>query len=100
MNGDKYNLELFGQNFSLVTEDGKKDELIKVGNYFKSIVESLQKKAPNKSQLDIAVLAGLKVTDELYNLAKSKKTPMNGDNQKIEEIINQAIKQLEFSLKL
>ncbi|HNZ26811.1 MAG TPA: cell division protein ZapA [Spirochaetota bacterium] len=100
MNGDKYNLELFGQNFSLVTKDGKKDELIKVGNYFKSIVESIQKRAPNKSQLDIAVLAGLTVTDELYNLAKSKKTTMNGDNQKIDEIITQAIKQLEVSLKL
>ncbi|HOF00722.1 MAG TPA: cell division protein ZapA [Spirochaetota bacterium] len=100
MNGDKYNLELFGQNFSLVTKDGKKDELIKVGNYFKSIVESIQKRAPNKSQLDIAVLAGLTVTDELYNLAKSKKTTMNGDNQKIDEIITQAIKQLELSLKL
>jgi len=100
MNGDKYNLELFGQNFSLVTKDSKKDELIKVGNYFKSIVESIQKRAPNKSQLDIAVLAGLTVTDELYNLAKSKKTTMNGDNQKIDEIITQAIKQLEVSLKL
>jgi cell division protein ZapA (FtsZ GTPase activity inhibitor) len=63
-------------------------------------VESIQKRAPNKSQLDIAVLAGLTVTDELYNLAKSKKTTMNGDNQKIDEIITQAIKQLEVSLKL
>ena len=100
MNNDKYQLELFGQVFNFVTNDGKKEELLKIGSYFKNVVESLLKKMPNKSQLEIVVLAGLMITDELYTVAKSKKISLQKDREEVDEIISEAIKQLDISLNL
>ena len=41
-NSEKYELELFGQKFVLSTTDGKKHELEKVVDYFKSTIETLK----------------------------------------------------------
>ncbi|MCG8572073.1 MAG: cell division protein ZapA, partial [Spirochaetes bacterium] len=108
--------EIFGQNFELETKDGKRNDLMKVANYYKKVIETLKKKQPNKPHLEIAVLAGLMITDDLYNLVQSRKNndlnPETNANpekapsanpaadQKIDEILNQAIKKLEISLKL
>ncbi|OHD07317.1 MAG: hypothetical protein A2086_03105 [Spirochaetes bacterium GWD1_27_9] len=99
-NIEVYKLELFGQDFSLTTKDGNKEELRKVADYYRKKIEELLKKFPNTPYLNIAVLAGLTVTDELYNLSKSKNTNFVFEEKKIDEILNEAIKQLEFSLTL
>ena len=99
-NSEKYEVELFGQKFLLHTSDGKEHELKKVAEYFKEVVENLNKKLPNRPQLDIVILAGLKITDKLYSLAKSKNVSLNVNDKKVYEIVNDMIKQLDNSLGL
>lgn len=106
INHEKYILKLFGQQISLTTNDGNREDLKNVAEYFKSVVEELQNSFKSKSQLDIAILAGLKITDELYSYLKSNKSPnlQNLNNKKnmgeIEKKLITAIKQLDISLKM
>ena len=97
---EKYELDIFGQKFILSTSDGKKSELKKVADYYKSVVENLAKKLPDRQLLDIAILAGIKITDKLYSMSNSKSIDFEEDEIKIHEIVNDAIKRLDISLKL
>lgn len=101
---EKYILELFGQRFPLITNDGNREDLVNIAEYFKSIVEQLAEKCPDRPQLDIAVLAGIKITDELYSLIKHKNENANltthRNDKKVNELIESAIKRLEVSLNL
>ena len=99
-NLQKYEVELFGQKFVLSSNDGKKHELEKVVNYYKKNVDNLLKKLPNRPQLDLAILAGLKIADKLFSLAKTKNVKLINDEDKIHEIVSEAIKRLDISLKL
>lgn len=99
-NPEKYEVELFGQNFVLSTTDGKKQELKKVVEYYKTIVEELIEKLPNRQHIDIAILAGLKVADKLYTLASSKDFEVEEGDGKIQKIVDDAIKQLDISMGL
>jgi len=95
-----YTFDLFGQDFSITTEDGNTEELKKISDYYKRTVNELVKKFPNRPQLNLAILAGLKITDELYNLAKNKKVNLLDDEKKIDELLNEALKQLDISISL
>ena len=97
---EKYELDIFGQKFVLSTSDGKKSELKKVADYYKNIVENLAKKLPDRQLLDIAILAGIKITDKLYSISNSKSINFDEDETKIHEIVNDAIKRLDISLRL
>lgn len=98
---EKYEISLFGQKFVLFTTDGNKQELKQVVDYYKRTVEALTEKLPNRPQLDIAILAGLKVTDKLFSLAGSKNIKIDDkNNNKIHEILDNAIKRLDISLSL
>jgi cell division protein ZapA (FtsZ GTPase activity inhibitor) len=97
---EKYEVELFGQKFVLATSDGEKNDLKKVVELYKSIIEDLTSKFPDRQYLDIAILAGLKVTDELYTVAASKNIKINPESKKIHKIVNEAIKRLDISLGL
>ena len=97
---EKYELDIFGQKFVLSTSDGKKSELKKVADYYKNIVENLAKKLPDRQLLDIAILAGIKITDKLYSISNSKSVNFDEDETKIHEIVNDAIKRLDISLRL
>lgn len=96
----KYELTIFGQKYTLTTSDGDSNELKKIADYYKRIVEHIAQKLPNRSQLDIAVLAGLKITDKLYSVLKSKNMDIDVVNEKLNEIVNEAIKRLDISLEL
>jgi cell division protein ZapA (FtsZ GTPase activity inhibitor) len=96
----KYELNVLGQKFILTTIDGQANELKKVAEYYRSIVEYITQKLPNRSQLDIAVLAGLKITDKLYTAMKSKNMDLDSVNDKLHEIVNEAIKRLDISMEL
>lgn len=86
---NKFSLELFGQSFFFTTSNDKKEELIKVGNYYKNIVDSLEKKFPERAHMDILVLSGLMIADELYLLLKSRNKNFFSDiEDKIVELIN------------
>ena len=97
---EKYELDIFGQKFVLSTSDGEKSELKKVADYYKNIVENLAKKLPDRQLLDIAILAGIKITDKLYSISNSKSVNFDEDETKIHEIVNDAIKRLDISLRL
>ncbi len=99
-NTEKYEVELFSQKFILSTNDGNKSDLEKVANYYKKIIENLTKKLPNRPQLDIAILAGLKITDKLYSFANTKNIKLENNEEKIHEIVTDAIKRLEISLNI
>jgi len=99
-NNEKYEVELFGQKFILSTTDGEKNELKKVVEYYKSIVENLMEKLPERQHLDIAVLAGLKISDKLHEIAKSKNIKIHTEDRKISKIVTDVIKRLDNSLGL
>lgn len=102
-NIEKYDLKLFGQNFVLTTNDGDKNDLKIIVDYYKKTVEKLMDKLPNRPQLDIAILAGLKITDKLYSMANTKNIKINEndiDDDKIHKIVTDAIKRLDNSLGL
>lgn len=95
-----YKLEIFGLEFPLTTKDGNGEQLKRISEYYKRAVTELQKKSPNLPHLNIAVLAGITLTDELYNLAKSKNVKISGDDKKVDELLNEALKQLEIYLNI
>jgi cell division protein ZapA (FtsZ GTPase activity inhibitor) len=96
----KYEIKILGQKFTLSTSDGQVNELKKVAEYYKSMVEHIALKLPNRSQLDIAILTGLKITDKLYSVLKTKDVDLDVVNEKLHEIVNEAIKRLDISLEL
>ena len=95
----KYVLEIFGQEFILTTTDGEEEDLANVSEYFKKVAEELHAKFPKRPQLDIAILAGLKITDEYYAFAKAKKKSIN-EEKNFSDVIDEAIKRLDISLNL
>ena len=97
---EKYEIDLFGQKFVLSTTDGEKDELKKVVDYYKRVVENLTEKLPNRQHLDIAILAGLKIADKLYSIAGSKNINIEKETKKLDKVLNDAIKRLDISLGL
>ncbi len=97
---NSYKLEMFGMEFSLTTKDGDVDGLKRVAEYYKRVVNQILNKNPNLPHINVAVLAGLTLTDELYNLAKSKNIRIDPDYKKADDLLNQAIKELEFSLNI
>jgi cell division protein ZapA (FtsZ GTPase activity inhibitor) len=99
---EKYELDIFGQKFVLSTSDGKTSELKKVADYYKSVVENLSKKLPDRQLLDIAILAGIKITDKLYSVSNSnsKSEKFDDGQSKIHDIVDDAIKRLDISLRL
>jgi cell division protein ZapA (FtsZ GTPase activity inhibitor) len=96
----KYEIKIFGQKFTLTTSDGQVNELKKVAEHYKMVVEHISQKLPNRSQLDVAILAGLKITDKLYSVLKSKDMDLDLVNERLNEIVNEAIKRLDISLDL
>lgn len=99
---EKYEVKLFGQNFILTTNDGSKNDLKIVVDYYKKVVEKLTEKLPNRPQLDIAILAGLKIADKLYSLANNKNIKLTEEDEEneLQKKIIDAIKRLDNSLTL
>ncbi len=100
---EKYDLKLFGQTFILTTNDGEKNDLKIIVDYYKKTVERLTEILPNRPQLDIAILAGLKITDKLYSIANTKNIKIDDseiDDENIHKIVTDAIKRLDNSLGL
>src|SRR4030042_2455386 len=94
---EKYDLKLFGQSFVLTTNDGDKNDLKIIVDYYKKTVERLIEKLPNRPQLEIAILAGLKITDKLYSIANTKNIKIDDndiDDDNIHKIVTDAIKRL------
>jgi cell division protein ZapA (FtsZ GTPase activity inhibitor) len=96
----KFDMDLFGQTFPLKTTDGNIDDLKKVASYYKRVVLELMKKFPNVPHLNISILAGIMITDDLYNLSKSRNSNFSFDEKRCDEMISEALKQLELSLNL
>jgi cell division protein ZapA (FtsZ GTPase activity inhibitor) len=99
-NDIKYDLELFGQTFPLKTTDGNIEDLKKVSNYYKRVALELMKKFPNLPHINISILAGIMITDDLYNLSKSKNSGFIFDEKRCDEMVNEALKQLEVYLNI
>ncbi len=97
---EKYETDFFGQRFVLSTTDGEKNELKKVVEYYKKVIEGLAKKLPDRQQLDIAILAGLKITDKLYSLAGSKDIAVEKESVNLDNVLSDVIKRLDISLGL
>jgi cell division protein ZapA (FtsZ GTPase activity inhibitor) len=96
----KFDLELFGQTFPLKTTDGNIEDLKKVASYYKRVALELMKKFPNIPHLNISILAGIMITDDLYNLSRTKNSGFSFDEKRCDEMITDALKQLEISLKM
>ncbi len=96
--GEKYEVDFFGQRFVFSTKDGNRGDFEKIINYYKKLIDGLIKKMPDRSHLDIAIMAGLKVTDRLYSLVNEKKGNFEEDEEKLHEILNDAIRRLDISL--
>ncbi|HOJ62983.1 MAG TPA: cell division protein ZapA [Spirochaetota bacterium] len=96
---NKFKINLFGQDFFFTTTYDKKEELLRVANYYKNIVDSLLEKFPNKPHLDILVLSGLMIADELYALLKSRNKNLSTEEKEIERAILDLINSLDNVLK-
>jgi cell division protein ZapA (FtsZ GTPase activity inhibitor) len=97
-NAEKYEVEFFGQKFVFTTDDGNRSDLEKIINYYKKILEGLQEKMPDRSHLDIAILSGLKAVDRLYTIVKNKDGKFGENEDKLNEMLNEAIRRLDISL--
>lgn len=96
---NKFKINLFGQDFLFTTSYEKKEELIRVATYYKNIVDSLVEKFPNKPHIDILVLSGLMVADELYMLLKSRNKNLSTEEREIEKVILDLINSLDNVMK-
>ncbi len=101
MNNDDESIvfEILGQKLRFKITDGSKDDLLKISDYYKSIVDEIAKKHPNLPHIHLLCLSGLKVAEEFYKFAKTKKSPVVFEKNKINEKVDEAIKLLDISLQ-
>lgn len=97
---EKLSLDILGQKMDIISKDGTNLDLQKITGYYKKVIDKIAQNYPYKTSLEIALLAGLTITEELYSLAKSKKLKDPEFDAKAEELIAKALKQLEVSLDL
>ncbi len=100
---EKYSFNILGQKINLATDDGTKTDFIKIVDYYRHIIDKLQKNYPDRTTMELAVLAGIQVTEEFYRYIKNEKSKSSNitfDDERINELLSEAIKQLDISLKL
>lgn len=97
---EKFSFEILGQKMDIVLKDGSKEDLVKVIKYYKEKINNLSESYPYKTSLEIALLAGIKVTEEFYTLYKKKILSDPEQNGRINKMVSEALKQLETTLDL
>lgn len=84
-----YQFDIFGKTLRLQTTDGNEDDLIRVVKYFMDNVKQVYDANPNRAQTEVLTLAGIKITDELFSLAKRVNNGMPDAQRKNSEIISE-----------
>ncbi len=93
-----YSFELFGDKYKFQTSDGNKKALEGVVNYFKKIVDDLYKAYPYKSRQELLVLAGVTISDRLYQTAKHYEQNASPVEKANCEFLKETIKKIDENL--
>lgn len=96
-------IDLLGINFSIRADNGNDEYLQKLLGYYERIAEDVQESGV-KNPLQVAILAGINLCDELYKEKEAKIAMENGvgqpaensfDNAEIERMTKQMIQAID-----
>lgn len=96
----KITVNILGQMIDLSIKDGSEDDFRKIVYHYTETIKKIQSKYPSKSSMEICVLAGLTITEEFYSFAAKKGNLNLVSLSKMEELINDSIKELDKNLQL
>lgn len=100
----KLQINMLGTSFSIKASEDD-EYLNKLSGYYTKLVEEIQKSGMLKSGLDISILAGIMLCDELYKekaknaVSSPAKTPDTKENEKAQILTQKMIAQLDSVLK-
>ncbi len=80
-------VDIFGKTYNLVF-DGDENHFNEVTTYLNEKMEEIHNSTRMVDSIKVAVLAALKITDELLTLKKEMDSVVNLDNEKTEMLIN------------
>ena len=79
----KLHIEMLGSNFT-IQANGDDQYLEKLLGYYKRITEDVKKIDSIKNPLQVAILSGIIICDELYKEKQNKVAMENGDYKAVE----------------
>ena len=83
---EKFTFDILGQKMNISIKKDDHDEIVKVLKFYRKKVQELEKLYPYKSSLEIAILAGVRITDEYYACYNERTSSIKKeDNNHLEE---------------
>ncbi len=97
---ERFSFEILGQKLDITIKDGEKSDLIKIIKHYKDKANAIMESYPYKSSVEVALLAGIKITEELYALYQRKAPLLPETSKEIDQKLTDSIKELENTLEL
>lgn len=96
---EKFTFDILGQKMDISIRNEDREEVIAILKFYKKKVHDLEELYPYKSSLEIAILAGVKVTDEYYSCYKELTAPIKKENSNFNKMIDDLGKELDLLIK-
>lgn len=96
---EKFTFDILGQKMDISIKNEDHDDVVTILKFYRKKVQELEELYPYKSSLEIAILVGVKVTDEYYSCYKELTDPIRKDNSKIDKMLDDLGKELDLVIK-
>lgn len=96
---EKFTFDILGQKMDISIKNEDHDDVVAILKFYRKKVQELEELYPYKSSLEIAILAGVKVTDEYYSCYKELTAPMKKENSNIDKMLDDLGKELDLVIK-
>jgi cell division protein ZapA (FtsZ GTPase activity inhibitor) len=96
---EKFTFDILGQKMNISIKKDDHDEIVKVLKFYRKKVQELEKLYPYKSSLEIAILAGVRITDEYYACYNERTSSIKKEDNNINKILNELGKELDLVIK-
>lgn len=96
---EKFTFDILGEKMNISIKKEDHDDVIAILKFYRKKVQELKELYPHKSPLEIAILAGVRVTDEYYSCYKELTSPIKRENNNFDKILNELGKELDLVIK-
>lgn len=95
---ERFTFDILGQKMDISIKNEDHSDVVAILKFYRKKVQELEELYPHKSSLEIAILAGVKVTDEYY-LYYKESTEQKKENYNINKILDDLRKELDLVIK-
>lgn len=96
---EKFTFDILGQKMDISIKNEDHNDVVAILKFYRKKVQELEELYPHKSSLEIAILAGVKVTDEYYSYYKESVEPKKKENYNINKMLDDLGKELDLVIK-